>query len=1193
MAVILATRGAPQVSEIAVQTALPFAGTASREDGQTVLTALDSDIAKLAEDRNITLTNGGYIYFDGSSNTLTFSNQMLISLNSRIAGGAPLNIVIPADSWTFTANGRMVYCVLDRTLGTATITEDAAQLPAVVAANKEVFLLAKRADTSSGEKQVKFRTGDVVSEQYAINLGDKSANRRRNGFEDRLNSTTIGFNNTTKVFTLGVGVSGSFEVFIKGAKRVFSSAVTLDMSGFIVEGWWYIWLKEDGTLEASQTFPGITSKALVAYLYYDATAGTGEVYDERHGWEMSEDTHSYLHNTIGTRYAQGLTLGDSRLATGSPTSSNQARVFMTPGTGPHFFDEDNRYTVVNGTGSAIFEQNLGSNTSTLPAFMPVWWRNGATTWRKEAATEWPFATVTPAGTTAPQWNDLGTFVKTAMTNANDFVAYWVCASNNIDEPIFLLMGQRTDTSLTNAQTNNLPDAISWGTAPFREIKVLYRLIFQYNTGYTNSQHRAVLRDVVDYRNVSSVPNANFTSTAHSSLTGLDYLGSGHTGFQRGTYISASSSPVNTNDGIDTAALGRAFVVGDQWLNQAAQVTYICVDNTTNAAIWQEVGSGSGSGNQELETLKNQLIDAPYQLITPNLFSTDKDTKIDGASTSAYSSTTKTVEFTANAQTHISTDLVDHNEFQNKWPKTVDLTLFWKLANLDSAATYQISRNNGVDYQTISMSRIGTTDTFKGSLTFTEEVSSVNLTTPLTGINSTTTLNTTGVQAVAMSFTLSQAARIKEIVADFVKTGSPLGTVKLRIVKDAAGSPSLAATDVIAESTPVAISSLVNGNNTFAISAALAAGNYHFLAVPDDTYRASYVVGVTELSVRGTNGGTGRKAFNGTVWSAQSADWASTVKGFFLGLKVKVTCSNPVGANVDNEFRLVGYGIFYDQYVSGIATGVKAIDVAKFKAVANNYSSFNMTKFLPDADLLTVYHVEKGLSYRYGAFTLNGYSVVFPNNFFYNAGVEADVTLVFEQSKGSSFDNSDKNAALLAANHLGSSDGSIDRSVTDRGIILRDYAGVLQELKLGEIPGRISPATIPAGVVGQLVQDANATYAPITANTAGENLASIALTKGVWRLKAHVTIYQNNATATEHFQLSFSQTSSTINNAQAGQTYTIDPSSIINSGTFREWPVQLEMPELILATNATYYLVQSNNMVGSPQAKWYFTAIRIA
>ncbi len=64
-------------------------------------------------------------------------------------------------------------------------------------------------------------------------------------------------------------------------------------------------------------------------------------------------------------------------------------------------------------------------------------------------------------------------------------------------------------------------------------------------------------------------------------------------------------------------------------------------------------------------------------------------------------------------------------------------------------------------------------------------------------------------------------------------------------------------------------------------------------------------------------------------------------------------------------------------------------------------------------------------------------------------MEKTQTLIFDQIRGGAFDNSDTNAALLATNHLGSTDGSIDRSSAGRGLFLRRPDGTLREITIDD------------------------------------------------------------------------------------------------------------------------------------------------
>lgn len=73
--------------------------------------------------------------------------------------------------------------------------------------------------------------------------------------------------------------------------------------------------------------------------------------------------------------------------------------------------------------------------------------------------------------------------------------------------------------------------------------------------------------------------------ASSSNPGHKHTYASLTGMMRQPY-SAASAPGVTNDGVDTAALGRAFSIGDQWLDTATNTLYTAYAVTTGAAVWR-------------------------------------------------------------------------------------------------------------------------------------------------------------------------------------------------------------------------------------------------------------------------------------------------------------------------------------------------------------------------------------------------------------------------------------------------------------------------------------------------------------------------------------------------------------------------------------------------------------------------------
>lgn len=172
MATIPSTQGNPQASDVAVESALPMVGSSVREDLQTTLGLADAQVSKLFEDRNITLADGGDITFPVVGTSVSFTQSLKLHINSKVAGGSPTVIDLGATTRALSANLRMIYAVVNRTAGTATVTADATSLPAVTSSNQEIVLIAKRIDSGDGTKTLYFRDGSaMVASATASRLG--------------------------------------------------------------------------------------------------------------------------------------------------------------------------------------------------------------------------------------------------------------------------------------------------------------------------------------------------------------------------------------------------------------------------------------------------------------------------------------------------------------------------------------------------------------------------------------------------------------------------------------------------------------------------------------------------------------------------------------------------------------------------------------------------------------------------------------------------------------------------------------------------------------------------------------------------------------------------------------------------------------------------------------------------------------
>jgi hypothetical protein len=459
------------------------------------------------------------------------------------------------------------------------------------------------------------------------------------------------------------------------------------------------------------------------------------------------------------------------------------------------------------------------------------------------------------------------------------------------------------------------------------------------------------------------------------------------------------------------------------------------------------GSGAGNANEYIETLKNHLLDSFYELVTPNIFSVDEDNLVDGSSTGAYSLVDKSFNMTA-GQTMVSTNMLDSSEFSTSFDSLseAELLVFWRLSDINTAATYHLSRNGGNEWQQVTMERVGLTDLYRGLLTFATEATPQSLSSNATGA-ANRELDASTRQKLSQKVTLASKVMVRSVDLTVTKTGSPAGYLFVSIVKDdGASKPSLLSTDVLCESAPITMSSISTG--TLAVSlpeTTLIPGDYH-IVLRTVGYTSTFVTNTTSLKWDADSAGASpfMTSYNSTVWAIETNYKAKyNLKGITLDLRVRVTSNT-------NPGKLEATGIYYDKTLSSkVADGQINLQVFEFSGSLDT-TTFTLTNFMPHPDLLKVYDVNSGQVYTYGSFGLDGHNVIFEAGQFLNPG--ETIKLRFMQVEGTVFDNSDVNGLLLASNFLGSTDPSIDRSQPGRGIFLRRPDGTLRELTITDADG---------------------------------------------------------------------------------------------------------------------------------------------
>jgi len=308
---------------------------------------------------------------------------------------------------------------------------------------------------------------------------------------------------------------GSYDVVSGGIRR----AVTTTQNAQIGTGagTWFIYWDSSGTLVTSQTAWNIITDAPVASVYWNGSASITVGYelhgDAVNGPPMDNRTHQALHYGVGAAYASGLAIG-TQITTSAPNADGRHVCLSL--TGGVVYDEDIAIGITNGTGTARWEQDLGTYPFPVAAVsasdcakIPVVYMSGASTWNKSTATVYPFVF---GGTNTPQINQYsgGTWSLVEASNAR-FVAYWIFATNDISDPIVAVPGTAQYGSIGECAFGQNENAIFAGrTTPFSvESRLLYRVIFEVQSAWdAGSKHARIVR-VDDFR--ASAPSVDTSS----------------------------------------------------------------------------------------------------------------------------------------------------------------------------------------------------------------------------------------------------------------------------------------------------------------------------------------------------------------------------------------------------------------------------------------------------------------------------------------------------------------------------------------------------------------------------------------------------------------------------------------------------------------------------------------------------------
>lgn len=364
--------------------------------------------------------------------------------------------------------------------------------------------------------------------QYIRDLTGISQTSEPMGHAVRLNSV-ISFNDLTRTFQIQPTLT-SYDVWCKGVKYTKTTPETVQIPD--VSGLYYIYFNGSGVLSYRTSYFDWENDVPTAYVYWNATQQAVAYFaDERHGITLDWATHEYLHRTRGAALANGFSLSNYSID-GDGSLDSHAQIGLSGGT---FFDEDLEVEIIH---TATPTPNTWEQVLQGPAQLPTLYLDGSE-WVKDSATSFPLK----QGTLYPQYNLLDNGAWTTVdAEANKYIVNFVIATNNINNPVLVLVGQDQYQNIGGAESVAFSDLVLSGF-PSVEFRPLYKLIFQVGN-YANSVN-ARLRSVVDIRQISSAGAGQAIGSDHGILSGL-----GDDDHQQ--YLHATESRQNVSANINTS-----------------------------------------------------------------------------------------------------------------------------------------------------------------------------------------------------------------------------------------------------------------------------------------------------------------------------------------------------------------------------------------------------------------------------------------------------------------------------------------------------------------------------------------------------------------------------------------------------------------------------------------------------------------
>lgn len=280
-----------------------------------------------------------------------------------------------------------------------------------------------------------------------------------NGVEDG-SKFAITYDAVTRQFTLTVSSGAAY--WSGGTKYTPIATTTVTSAHADTTGIYWLYYDES-TLTVGT--PDLSEDCPLAYVYFVSNIIPRYVlFDERHPATWPASVWRHEHQTVGAKYVSGGAVTDYTLDSNG-TASLRMSISETV-----IDDESYRHTLaILPTGETY----------------TIWYRDNADL---NGEWDWDTAATEPLSDDGddPYYNELngGTWQRTAITNNNRWVNYYLCATNayntgeNYNHRYIFIMGQAVHSTLAAAREESLLGSISWATIPFAEIVPLYKITFR-------------------------------------------------------------------------------------------------------------------------------------------------------------------------------------------------------------------------------------------------------------------------------------------------------------------------------------------------------------------------------------------------------------------------------------------------------------------------------------------------------------------------------------------------------------------------------------------------------------------------------------------------------------------------------------------------------------------------------------------